>query len=256
MLTIDNLHVRIDDKTILQGINLSVQKGEVHVIMGPNGSGKSTLVHTLAGRASHEITQGSITYLNQDLNRLSVDARAALGIFLAFQHPVSLPGVTNVQFLKESVNAIRRARQQPPFDAIDFLTQVRDTVAKVGMDETFLYRSVNEGFSGGEKKRNEILQMLLLEPQLILLDETDSGLDVDGIKMIAKGVNAMKNPNRSILIVTHYVRLLDYIEPDYVHLLYQGRLVKTGDKTLATKLDQQGYRWLEAIEEPKAMNYA
>jgi len=256
VLDIKNLHVTIDDKHILQGLNLSIQRGEIHVVMGPNGSGKSTLVHTLAGRAINCVTDGTMHWFDQDLNALPIDARAALGIFLAFQHPLSLPGVTNIQFLKASVNAVRCARQQPTLDAIDFLNRVRSTLATVGMDETFLYRQVNEGFSGGEKKRNEVLQMLLLEPQLILLDETDSGLDIDGIQMIAEGVNAMRDGQRSMLIVTHYVRLLDYINPDFVHLIYQGRLVKTGDKTLAAQLDQQGYRWLAEIDNPQVDRYA
>lgn len=244
MLSIEHLHVAVDDKSILRGINLTIQAGQVHAIMGPNGSGKSTLSHTLAGRDGYVVTQGSIQYKGEDLLKINTETRAVKGIFLAFQYPVVLPGVTNVNFLKESVNTIRRARNQQPLDAIDFLSLVRQKLALLDMDETLLYRAVNDGFSGGEKKRNEILQMLLLEPDLIILDETDSGLDIDALKMVAKGVNAMRSANRAILVVTHYQRLLDYIVPDFVHVMMNGQIIRTGDKGLALELEQKGYGWV------------
>jgi len=244
MLTIKNLHANIDDKAILKGINLQVNPGEVHAIMGPNGSGKSTLANVLAGREEYQITQGEVRFEDQDLLNMAPEERARAGIFLAFQYPVEIPGVSNINFLKAALNNVRAARGLAKLDAIDLLQQVKDKMQQVKMNPDFLYRSVNEGFSGGEKKRNEVLQMLLLEPKLALLDETDSGLDIDALKIVADGVNALRSPERAIVLVTHYQRLLDYIVPDFVHVLSGGQIIKSGDKNLALELEQQGYGWL------------
>ncbi len=249
MLHIDNLHVSIGDKAILSGINLEVKAGEVHAIMGPNGSGKSTLAQVLAGREGYVVTQGSVRYLGRDLlgqNLLALEPeqRAQAGVFLAFQYPLEIPGVANVQLLRTALNSVRRARGEPELDALDFLDSVKTKLALLGMDESFLYRAVNEGFSGGEKKRNEILQMAVLEPQLAILDETDSGLDIDALQIVAHGVNALKHPERAMILVTHYQRLLNYIVPDRVHVLAGGRIVRSGDASLALELEEKGYGWL------------
>lgn len=245
MLSIKNLTVNVDGKAILKGINLDIRPGEVHAIMGPNGSGKSTLAHVLAGRDNYEVTGGSVEYCGKDLLALAPEVRAREGVFLAFQYPVEIAGVSNIYLLKAAVNAVRKHRGLEEFDAMDFLTYVKEKMKLVEMKEDFLYRSVNEGFSGGEKKRNEILQMAVLEPKLALLDETDSGLDIDALKVVANGVNALRSPERAVVMVTHYQRLLNYIVPDRVHVLAQGRIVKSGDKTLAHELEQRGYGWLE-----------
>lgn len=245
MLTIKNLQVAVADKSILKGINLTVNAGEVHAIMGPNGSGKSTLANVLAGHSQYQVTQGEVNYQGKSLLPLSPEARAQAGIFLAFQYPVEIPGVSNVNFLKVAVNALRVAQGKPELDAIEFLSLVREKINLVEMDEDFLYRALNDGFSGGEKKRNEILQMALLEPKLAVLDETDSGLDIDSLKIVAKGVNALRSKERAIIIVTHYQRLLDYIVPDHVHVLVNGKIVKSGDKKLAHELEAKGYAWVE-----------
>ncbi len=246
MLSIKNLHVSVEGKSILKGINLEVKAGEVHAIMGPNGSGKSTLVHVLAGREGYDVTAGAVTYLGKDLLALRAEERAREGIFLGFQYPVEIPGVSNIYLLKAALNAIRKHRGEEELDAIDFLARVREKLKLVEMKEDFMYRSVNEGFSGGERKRNEILQMAVLEPRLALLDETDSGLDIDALKIVANGVNALRTPERAVVLVTHYQRLLNYIVPDYVHVLVQGRIVKSGDKSLAHELERRGYGWVEA----------
>lgn len=245
MLNIKNLHVSVNSSEILHGIDLTVNAGEVHAIMGPNGSGKSTLSSVLAGRDAYEITQGSVTFMDQDLLELSPEDRATLGLFLAFQYPIEIPGVNNLYFLKTALNSLRRRRGESELDAMDFMAYVKEKVAMLEMDQQFLNRSVNEGFSGGEKKRNSILQMLLLEPKLAILDETDSGLDIDALQIIAKGVNQYRRDDRAILMVTHYQRLLDYIKPDYVHVLMNGRIVKSGDASLALQLEKKGYGWLE-----------
>jgi Fe-S cluster assembly ATP-binding protein len=248
MLSIHELHVSIDTAPILKGINLQVNPGEVHAIMGPNGSGKSTLSKVLAGHPAYQVTGGSLTYAGKDLQPLSAAERAQAGIFMSFQYPVEIPGVTNINFLKASVNAVRQAQGKLPMDAIDFLSFIRAKCQLLDMDESLLYRGINEGFSGGEKKRNEILQMAVLEPKLAILDETDSGLDIDALRVIAEGVNAMRTPDRSIIIVTHYQRLLNYIEPDFIHVLAGGRMIKSGDKSLALELEDKGYSWLEEME--------
>ena len=245
MLKVNDLHVRVDGKQILNGLNLEVKPGEVHAIMGPNGSGKSTLVQVLAGRDGYEVTQGSATYLGKDLLSLPPEERAREGVFLAFQYPVEIPGVNNVYLLKAALNAARKHRGLPEVDAFEFLSLVREKMKLMQMDESFLNRGVNEGFSGGEKKRNEILQMAVLEPTLALLDETDSGLDIDALRVVANGVNSLRRPDRSIVMVTHYQRLLDYIEPDRVHVLSGGRIVKSGDKSLALELEKRGYDWIK-----------
>jgi Fe-S cluster assembly ATP-binding protein len=245
MLKINELNVEVNEQSILKGINLTVNAGEVHAIMGPNGSGKSTLSKVLAGHPSYHVTSGEMTYLGNDLAPLSPEERARAGMFLSFQYPVEIPGVTNINFLKAAVNAVRKGQGKNTLDAIEFLTFIREKCALLDMDESFLYRSINEGFSGGEKKRNEILQMAALEPKLAILDETDSGLDIDALRIISHGVNAMRSPERSIVLVTHYQRLLDYIEPDFIHVLVNGRIVMSGDKTLALELEQKGYSWLE-----------
>ena len=247
MLKIDNLHVRVAGKDILKGLTLNVKAGEVHAIMGPNGAGKSTLGYVLAGREGYEVTQGSVMFKGQDLLALEPEARAATGVFLAFQYPVEIPGVSNAYFLKAAVNAVRRHRGLPELDAIDFLKRVKAEMKSVGMREEFLYRSVNEGFSGGEKKRNEVLQMALLEPKLAVLDETDSGLDIDALRIVADGVNRLRGPERSMIVITHYQRLLEHIVPDTVHVLYRGQVIRSGDKSLALQLEENGYAGL--IEE-------
>jgi Fe-S cluster assembly ATP-binding protein len=248
MLTIENLHANIGDLEILKGINLQINAGEVHAIMGPNGSGKSTLSKVLAGHPSYQITKGRILFKGQDLTIFSPEQRAQMGLFLSFQYPVEIPGVTNINFLKAAVNAVRKAQGKPNLDAIDFLSYIREKCAKVQMDESFLYRNINEGFSGGEKKRNEMVQLLALEPALAILDETDSGLDIDALKTIAEGVNCMRHPEHSMIVVTHYQRLLNYIQPDVVHVLAYGKILKTGDKSLALELEEKGYAWIEAME--------
>ncbi len=248
MLSIKNLHANVNGHKILTGINLTVNPGEVHAIMGPNGSGKSTLANVLAGREEFVVSEGTVNFEDQDLLDLSPEDRATLGLFLAFQYPVEIPGVNNMYFLKTAFNSIRRSRDEEELDAVDFFALVRKKLKDVGMDEKFLKRSVNVGFSGGEKKRNEILQMLVLEPKLAVLDETDSGLDIDALSVIAKGVNSLRNKDRSIILVTHYQRLLKYIEPDYVHVLAHGKIVKSGDKSLALELEEKGYGWLTGSE--------
>jgi Fe-S cluster assembly ATP-binding protein len=245
MLKIEQLQAAIDGKPILNGIDLELPTGEVHAIMGPNGSGKSTLAHVLAGRDGYEVTAGSATLDGVDLLGLEVEERAQAGLFLAMQYPVELPGVNNMSFLKESLNAVRRARGEDELDSVSFLRLVRERLALVQMDPAFLKRSVNAGFSGGEKKRNEILQMAVLEPKLAILDETDSGLDIDALRTVAGGVNALRSPDRSMLVVTHYQRLLDYIEPDRVHVLAGGRIVRSGGRELALELERSGYGWIE-----------
>lgn len=252
MLTIKNLHASVDGKPILRGIDLNVKPGEVHAIMGPNGSGKSTLASVLAGREDYEATAGEILYQGQNLLDLAPEERARAGIFLAFQYPVEIPGVSNVYLLKAALNAVRKHRGLDELDAMDFLALVREKMKLVKMDESFLQRAVNEGFSGGEKKRNEILQMAILEPTLAILDETDSGLDIDALRIVADGVNALRSPERGLILVTHYQRLLNYIVPDYVHVLSQGRIVKSGDKKLALELEEKGYGWLEQDKNPVA----
>ncbi|KTD32835.1 ATP transporter ATP- binding protein [Legionella nautarum] len=249
MLTINQLNVAINAQPILKGINLQVNPGEVHAIMGPNGSGKSTLSKVLTGHPAYEVTSGQINYLGQDLLPLAPEERAQAGIFMSFQYPVEVPGVTNINFLKASVNAVRKGQNRQTLDAIEFLSFIREKCQLLDMDESFLYRGINEGFSGGEKKRNEILQMIALEPKLAILDETDSGLDIDALRIIAQGVNAMRSPERAIILVTHYQRLLDYIEPDFVHVLAEGRIIKSGDKSLALELEKKGYSWLEETEQ-------
>jgi len=244
MLSIRDLHARIGARNILKGVNLEVRPGEVHAIMGPNGSGKSTLASVLAGRAGYEVTQGTVEYLGRDLLAMEPEERARAGVFLAFQYPVEIPGVNNAYLLKAALNAIRKKRGESEVDAFDFLSLIRDKMKLMQMDESFLSRGVNEGFSGGEKKRNEILQMAVLEPTLALLDETDSGLDIDALRVVANGVNSLRGPDRAIVLVTHYQRLLDYIEPDVVHVLSDGRILRSGDKSLALELEKRGYDWV------------
>ena len=246
MLEIKNLYASVDGKDILKGINLTVNAGEVHAIMGPNGAGKSTLSNVLAGRDGYEITQGEVIYKGDNLLELKAEERAQRGIFLAFQYPVEIPGVSNVYLLKAALNAVRTYQGLEELDAIDFLSLVREKMQLVKMDEEFLYRGVNEGFSGGEKKRNEILQMALLEPSLAILDETDSGLDIDALKIVSEGVNELRSKERSIVMITHYQRLLDYIVPDFVHVLSDGKIVKSGDKELSKELELKGYSWLHS----------
>jgi Fe-S cluster assembly ATP-binding protein len=246
MLTIENLHAAISpEKEILRGLNLTVRPGEVHAIMGPNGSGKSTLASILAGREGYEISTGSVNYLGEDLTALAPEDRAAKGVFLAFQYPVEIPGVNNMYFLKAALNSIRKKRGEAELDAFEFMNQIKASAKLLDIDEAFLRRSVNEGFSGGEKKRNEILQMLVLEPKLAILDEIDSGLDIDALQLVARGVNHLRSADRSTIIVTHYQRLLNYIVPDYVHVLIDGRIVASGDKELAHELEEKGYAWLD-----------
>ena len=248
MLNILDLHVRVDNKAILRGVDLKVRAGEVHAIMGPNGSGKSTLANVLAGRDGYEVSQGSVAFEGQDLLELAPEERACAGIFLAFQYPVEIPGVNNVYLLKAAVNAIRKSRGEAELDAVEFLGLVKQKMKLVRMKEELLNRSVNEGFSGGEKKRNEIFQMAVLEPKLAILDETDSGLDIDALKIVAEGVNSLRNQERAIVLVTHYQRLLDYIKPDRVHVLSNGRIIKSGGPGLALELEQKGYDWIAGTE--------
>ncbi len=245
MLEIKNLHASVDGTEILRGVNLKIGTGELHAIMGPNGSGKSTLAHILAGRDIYEVTAGELTYQGRDLMGLSPEERAREGIFLSFQYPVVIPGVNNIYFLQAAVNAQRKHRGEEAMDAVDFLSLVKEKIKLVQLDESFLHRPVNEGFSGGEKKRNEILQMLTLEPRLAILDETDSGLDIDALQIVADGVQKYRSPERSLLVITHYQRLLNYIEPDYVHVLMNGRIVKSGGPALAHELEAKGYSWLQ-----------
>jgi len=245
MLKIEDLHASIEDKEILKGINLEVKPGEVHAIMGPNGSGKSTLASVLAGREDYEVTKGKVTFLDQDLLELAPEERAREGIFLAFQYPVEIPGVSTTNFLKTAINQIREHRGQEPLDAVSFLKEMKEKMKLVDIDQSLLSRSLNEGFSGGEKKRNEIFQMAMLEPTLSILDETDSGLDIDALKIVADGVNKLKTKDNATIVVTHYQRLLDYIVPDYVHVLYKGRIVKSGPKELALELEEKGYDWIK-----------
>ncbi len=244
LLEIRNLHVSVEGKPILRGIDLAVDAGEVHAIMGPNGSGKSTLANVLAGREGYEVTEGEVLYKGRNLLEMAPEERAREGVFLAFQYPVEIPGVSNVYLLKAAVNAVRKHRGLPELDAMDFLKLVKEKIRLVRMDEQFLYRSVNEGFSGGEKKRNEVLQMTVLEPTLAILDETDSGLDIDALRIVSEGVNSLRSPERAFLVVTHYQRLLDYIVPDKVHVLAGGRIVRSGDRTLALELEKRGYGWV------------
>jgi Fe-S cluster assembly ATP-binding protein len=249
MLTIQNLHASIQDdkktKTILRGLNLQVIPGEVHAIMGPNGSGKSTLANILAGRDDYQITAGDVQFNSQDLLALSPEERAAQGLFLAFQYPVEIPGVNNMYFLKAALNSLRKQRGLSQLDAMDFMTLIKTKIKEIGLDEAFLHRAVNEGFSGGEKKRNEVLQMLMLEPRLAILDETDSGLDIDALQTVAEGVNSLRSPERSFIVVTHYQRLLNYIVPDVVHVMVNGQIIKSGGKELALELETKGYGWLD-----------
>jgi len=245
MISIKNLHVSVGDKPILKGVNLEIPAGEVHAIMGPNGAGKSTLSHVLSGKAGYTVTEGSVTYKGQNLLALEPEMRAREGVFLAFQYPVEIPGVSNIYLLKAALNAMRKHRGEEEVDALDFLTLVKDKIKRLEMDEKFLYRAVNEGFSGGEKKRNEILQAAILEPSLCILDETDSGLDIDALKVVAAGVNALRDEARSFLMITHYQRLLDYIKPDFVHVLADGKIVKSGGPELALELEAKGYHWVE-----------
>src|SRR6476469_948171 len=245
MLSIENLHARIEAKQILKGINLEIKAGEVHAIMGPNGSGKSTLASVLAGRENYEVTDGSVEFLGKDLLELSPEKRAGEGLFLAFQYPVEIPGLSTTNFIKTAVNEIRKYRGQEPLDAVAFLKLMKEKMALMNIDQSLLSRSLNEGFSGGEKKRNEIFQMAMLQPKLAILDETDSGLDIDAIRIVANGVNKLKSKDNAVLVVTHYQRLLDYIIPDYVHVLYNGRIVKSGPKELAYELEERGYDFIK-----------
>ena len=246
MLEIKNLHAKVAGKEILRGVDLKVSKGEVHAIMGPNGSGKSTLAQVLAGRDVYEVTEGAITYEGKDLLEMAPEERARDGVFMAFQYPVEIPGVNNAYLLKAALNAQRQARGEMPMDAFEFMALIKKKMEVVNVPKDFLTRNVNQGFSGGEKKRNEVLQMLLLEPRLAVLDETDSGLDVDALKTVAHGVNSLRSPERSMLLVTHYERLLELIIPDRVHVLADGRIIKSGGKELARELDERGYDWIQA----------
>jgi Fe-S cluster assembly ATP-binding protein len=245
MLKINNLHAKVEDKTILRGINLEVKPGEVHAIMGPNGSGKSTLASVLAGREDYEVIGGTVEYKGKDLLDMAVEVRAREGIFLAFQYPVEIPGVSTTNFLRTALNQVREHRGLEALDAVAFLTLIKEKMKLVEIDQALLSRSLNEGFSGGEKKRNEIFQMAVLEPTLAILDETDSGLDIDALKIVAHGVNSLRSKENATIVVTHYQRLLDYIVPDYVHVLYNGRIVKSGDKDLARELEAKGYDWIK-----------
>jgi len=246
MLDIKNLHANVGDKEILRGIDLHIAPGEVHAIMGPNGSGKSTLAHVLSGRENYQVTAGSVTYQGKDLLTMAPEVRAREGIFLAFQYPIEIPGVSTTYFLKAALNAVRKHRGLDELDAMEFLALIKDKMTLVQMSQALLNRPLNEGFSGGEKKRNEILQMAVLDPALAVLDETDSGLDIDALRVIAGGVNALRSPNRAMIVITHYQRLLDYIVPDFIHVLYNGRIVKSGTKELARELESKGYDWIKS----------
>ena len=246
MLSVKGLRANVGDKEILRGLDLEIRPGEVHAIMGPNGAGKSTLSHILSGRDGYQVTAGSATFLGQDLLALEPEERAQLGLFLAFQYPVELPGVNNTYFLKAALNSIRKARGEPELDAVSFLRLIKKKLEILHLDDSLLKRAVNTGFSGGEKKRNEIFQMALLEPRLAILDETDSGLDIDALRVVADGVNALRNPDRAMIVVTHYQRLLDHIQPDYVHVLAKGRIIRSGGKELALELEEKGYGWIDA----------
>ena len=245
LLDVKNLRVRVEDKEILKGLNLSVNPGEVHAIMGPNGSGKSTLARALSGHPAYEVTGGTVTYDGRDLIAMAPEERACEGVFMAFQYPVEIPGINNTYFLKAALNAVRKHRGEQELDAVEFMQLVRAKAKLLEMDQAMLGRSVNEGFSGGEKKRNEIFQMAVLEPRLAILDETDSGLDIDALKIVSHGVNALRSPDRAIVVVTHYQRLLNYIVPDFVHVLNDGRIVRSGGKELALELENKGYGWIE-----------
>jgi Fe-S cluster assembly ATP-binding protein len=245
MLVIKNLQAKIGDKEILRGVDLQVNSGEVHAIMGPNGSGKSTLASVLAGREEYEVTDGSVEYLGKNLLELAPEERAREGIFMAFQYPVEIPGVSTINFMKTAINQVREHRGQEPLDAVSFLALMREKMKLVEVEQAMLSRSLNEGFSGGEKKRNEIFQMAMLEPKLAILDETDSGLDIDALRIVANGVNVLRNKDNAVIVVTHYQRLLDHIVPDFVHVLYKGRIVKSGTKDLALELEEKGYDWIK-----------
>ena len=245
MINIKNLHVNVEGKEILKGINLEVHPGELHVIMGRNGTGKSTLANVIAGNEKYEVKRGSITFKGNDLLNLSPEERACEGLFLSFQYPVAIPGVNNMYFLKAAINAVRKYQGKEEIDAMDFLSIIKDKLKQVDLDESFIHRPVNDGFSGGEKKRNEILQMITLEPNLAILDETDSGLDIDALKIVAQGVNDFRSKDRSFILITHYQRILNYMEPDFVHVLMNGQLVKSGDQELAKEIEEKGYSWIE-----------
>ena len=244
MIDIKNLKVNVEEKEILRGLNLTVKPGELHVIMGPNGAGKSTLANVLSGKPGYDIIDGDVNFLGKDLLDMTPEARACEGLFMSFQYPIAIPGVNNMYFLKASVNAIQKYRNEPEIDAIDFLKMIRSKLKEVDLDEKFIKRPVNEGFSGGEKKRNEILQMITLKPTLSILDETDSGLDIDALKIVSQGINNFRNSERSFILITHYQRMLDYLEPDFIHVLIDGKIVKTGDKSLAQDLEDKGYSWV------------
>lgn len=246
LLEIKDLHVNVDDKEILKGLSLSMKKGEIHAVMGPNGAGKSTLSNVLAGKAGYAITKGDIKFDGKSIDDLSISERAAAGIFLSLQYPIEIPGVSNVQFLKTAVNSIKKQKGEEEIDAIAFMKKLRATMQILEIDQKYMSRGVNEGFSGGEKKRNEMLQLMMLEPKLAILDETDSGLDIDALQVVSHGANSMRSAERSFLIITHYQRLLDYIEPDFVHVLADGKIVKTGGKELALELEEKGYSWINS----------